>query len=76
MGENVLSLSLLEFLAYRAGHVILSDLHHMDALDRARMARALEVIPRRPPDCGNGTTRWSIWHGFLQRKPPRPPAGG
>lgn len=73
MGENVLSLSLLEFLAYRAGHVILSDLHHMDALDRARMVRALEVIP---PDCGNGTTRWSIWRGFLQRRPLRPPAGG
>ena len=39
MGENVLSLPLLDFLAYRTGHTVLSDLHYMDDLERVRMAR-------------------------------------
>lgn len=66
MDKNVLSLSLLEFLAYRAGHVILSDLHHMDALDRARMARALEVIP---PEAA-GLREWNDTLEYLARLPP------
>ena len=37
MGESVLARPLLDFLAYRAGHAVLFGLHHMDAMDRARL---------------------------------------
>ncbi len=66
MGENVLSLPLLDFLAYRAGHTVLSDLHHMDALDRARMARALEAIP---PEAVS-LKEWNDALEYLARLPP------
>lgn len=66
MGENVLSLPLLDFLAYRAGHTVLSDLHHMDALDRARMARALEAIP---PEAVS-LKEWNNALEYLARLPP------
>lgn len=66
MGESVLSLPLLDFLAYRAGHTVLSDLHHMDALDRARMARALEVIPSEAASL----KEWNDALEYLARLPP------
>lgn len=66
MGKNVLSLPLLDFLAYRAGHTVLSDLHHMDAMDRARMARALKDIP---PEAA-GLREWNDALEYLARLPP------
>lgn len=66
MGKSVLSLPLLDFLAYRAGHTVLSDLHHMDALDRAQMARALEAIP---PEAAS-LKEWNDALEYLARLPP------
>ena len=66
MGENVLSLPLLDFLAYRAGYTVLSDLRHMDALERARMARALKDIP---PEAA-GLREWNDALDYLARLPP------
>ena len=67
MGKSVLSLPLLDFLAYRAGHTVLSDLHHMDAMDRARMARALEAIP---PEAAS-LKEWNDALEYLARLPPK-----
>lgn len=66
MGENVLSLPLLDFLAYRTGHTVLSDLHYMDDLERVRMARTLEAIP---PEA-TGLREWNDALEYLARLPP------
>ena len=66
MGENVLSLPLLDFLAYRKGHTVLSDLHYMDDLERVRMARTLEAIP---PEA-TGLREWNDALEYLARLPP------
>ena len=66
MGENVLSLPLLDFLAYRAGHTMLSDLHYMDELEQARMARVLKGIP---PEAV-GLREWNDALEYLARLPP------
>lgn len=66
MGESVFSLPLLDFLAYRAGHAVLSDLHYMDELEQARMARILKDIP---PE-GAGLREWNDALEYLARLPP------
>ena len=66
MGKSVLSLPLLDFLAYRAGHAVLSDLYYMDDLDRARMVRTLEAIP---PEAAR-LREWNDALEYLARLPP------
>lgn len=66
MGESVLALPLLDFLAYRAGHAVLSDLHYMDGLEQARMARVLKDIP---PEAA-GLREWNDALEYLARLPP------
>lgn len=66
MGENVLSLPLLDFLVYQASHAVLSDLHYTDDLDRARMAWVLKHIP---PEAV-GLREWNDALEYLARLPP------
>lgn len=66
MGKSVLSLPLLDFLAYRTGHTVLSDLHYMDELEQTRMARVLKDIP---PEAA-GLREWNDTLEYLARLPP------
>lgn len=65
-----LTLPLLDYLAYRAGCVYLSDLRQAAGWQRARLARALEQIPAEAVDLRT----WNDALEYLTREPSEPTA--
>lgn len=66
MPADTLPLPLLDYLAYRAGCIYLSDLKVLDGWQRARLARVLEQVS---PQAAN----LSVWNdalAYLAQAPP------
>lgn len=67
---NALALSLLDFLAYKAGCSYLSDLPRATGWQRARLARTLEDIPAEAASLRD----WNDALDYLAQAPPVPTA--
>lgn len=63
---DALALSLLEFLAYKAGCPYLSDLQDIADWQRSRLARELEQIPAEDA----GLREWNDALAYLTGAPP------
>ena len=63
---DALALSLLEFLAYKAGWPYLSDLPRVSGRQRVRMARELEQIPAEAASLHD----WNDALEYLAQAPP------
>lgn len=63
---NVLTLPLLDYLAYRAGCTYLSDLRYTGNWQRAQLARALEEIPAEAASL----RAWNDALDYLAQAPP------
>ena len=66
MCDSALTLSLLEFLQYRAGCACLSDLKYIEGWQGARLARILEEVPAEAADLRT----WNDALDYLAQAPP------
>ena len=70
MLDNPLAVPLLDYLAYKAGCIYLSDLKYLDGWQRVRLARELEKVPAQAADLRT----WNDALEYLAREPSEPTA--